>query len=227
MFFNSPVALKANHWYMVKVCITGPSSDAGGDGKESVTGTDGVKFLFKESKTSNNGTTVKSGQLPGIIYRLSSDDGDKEVAEVSEEKKDGSVVHMIKKDFAGTVSEVCAHVRVCMCARVCAYVCVHMCVTVSMLSGQVGIQAVLKLLDWSWHLFSDSGLVGGSGIDNTDITFIATTCINLLRIYITYAYPIQGKTMISLYFSAYSKSVSNFTVPNCLNISFHMLSLNT
>jgi len=126
VFFNSPVALKANHWYMVKVCITGPSSDAGGDGKESVTGTDGVKFLFKESKTSNNGTTVKSGQLPGIIYRLSSDDGDKEVAEVSDEKKDGSVVHMIKKDFAGTVSEVCMHACVCMCARAC--VCVRTCV---------------------------------------------------------------------------------------------------
>jgi len=104
---------------MVKVCITGPSSEAGGDGKDSVTGSDGVKFTFKESKSSNNGTTIKSGQVPGIIYRLSSEDGDKDVAEVSDEKKDGSVdekkdsnvVHMVKKDFAGTVSEVC----LCFC----------------------------------------------------------------------------------------------------------------
>ena len=98
---------------------------------------------------------------------------------------------------------VCVRARVCVCVRVCVHarVCVHMCVTVSMLSGQVGIQAVLKLLDWSWHLFSDSGLVGGSSMDNTDTTFIATTCINLLRIYITYAYPIQGKTRIFLYSS--------------------------
>ena len=118
VFFNAPVALKANFWYMVKVCITGPSSDAGGDGKESITGTDGVKFLFKDSKSANNGTTTKSGQLPGIIYRLSSeDDDDKNVAEVSDDKKDGSVVHMIKKDFAGTVSEVC--VRLCVSVCVC------------------------------------------------------------------------------------------------------------
>jgi len=115
VFFNSPVALKANYWYMVKVCISGPSSDAGGDGKDSVTGTDGVKFTFKESKSSNNGTTTKSGQVPGIIYRLSNDDGDKDVAEVPDEKKDSNVVHMIKKDFAGTVSEVC---DVCVCSVV-------------------------------------------------------------------------------------------------------------
>ena len=83
------------------------------------------------------------------------------------------------------------------CMYVVCVVRVHALVTYIFL--QVGIQAVLKLLDWSWHLFSDSGLVRGSDMGTTDTTFIATTCINLLRIYITYAYPIQGIDRIEFF----------------------------
>ena len=56
------------------------------------------------------------------------------------------------------------------------------------------MQAVLKLLEWSWGLFSNTNLVDGCGVDISNATFIATTCVNLLKIYITYAYPLQGKT---------------------------------
>jgi len=117
VFFPKPVALKPSCWYLVKVCINGPSSDAGGDGKRTVTGEDGVKFSFMNSKISNNGTDTRSGQIPLIIYRLANTEDDKE-AEVADNKKDTSV-HMIKKDFAGTVSEVCTHVCVCVCVSLC------------------------------------------------------------------------------------------------------------
>ena len=51
---------------------------------------------------------------------------------------------------------------------------------------------MLKLLEWSWRLFSNTDMVDGSGVDMSNATFIATTCVNLLKIYITYAYPLQG-----------------------------------
>ena len=132
VFFPKPVAIKPSCWYLVKVCIHGPSSDAGGDGKRAVTGEDGVKFNFMSSKTSNNGTDTRSGQIPLIIYRLASAEDDKEADTGSDDKKDSAAVHMVKKDFAGTVSEVCvcmcACVRVCMCACVCVHVHACMCV---------------------------------------------------------------------------------------------------
>ena len=134
VFFPKPVAIKPSCWYLVKVCIHGPSSDAGGDGKRAVTGEDGVKFNFMSSKTSNNGTDTRSGQIPLIIYRLASAEDDKEADTGSDDKKDSAAVHMVKKDFAGTVSEVCVCMCTCacMCACVCAcmYVCVCVCVCV-------------------------------------------------------------------------------------------------
>ena len=54
VFFPKPVALKPSCWYMVKVYIRGPSSDAGGDSKRTVTGEDGIKFSFINSKHFND-----------------------------------------------------------------------------------------------------------------------------------------------------------------------------
>ena len=143
IFFSKPTALKPHCWYLIKVCIHGPSSDAGGDGKRMVTGDDGVKFTFMNSKTSNNGTDTRSGQIPLIIYRLANAEDDKDTDGRSEDKKDVASVHMIKKDFAGTVTEVCTcvYLSICLymyvydflcssiyCLHMCASVCVYMCV---------------------------------------------------------------------------------------------------
>ena len=122
------MALKPSCWYLVKVCIHGPSSDAGGDGKRTVTGDDGIKFSFMNSKHSNNGTDARSGQIPLIIYRLASGEDDKET-EATEDKKESTSVHLIKKDFAGTVSEVCSCICLCLwsCVHTFAHVYVFMC----------------------------------------------------------------------------------------------------
>ena len=148
VFFPKPVALKPLCWYLVKVCIHGPSSDAGGDGKRTVTGDDGVKFSFMNSKTSNNGTDTRSGQIPQIIYRLASGDDDKET-EGSDDKKDSSSVHLIKKDFAGTVSEVCVRACMYMCTYICVCVCVHtlvhMCVVCEYVCVRLSVHVFLQL----------------------------------------------------------------------------------
>ena len=78
VFFPKLIALKPSCWYLVKVCIHGPSSDAGGDIKHTVTGEDGIKFSFINSKHSNNGTDARSGQIPLIIYRLANGEDDKD-----------------------------------------------------------------------------------------------------------------------------------------------------
>ena len=132
VFFPKPVALKPSCWYLVKVCIHGPSSDAGGDGKRTVTGDDDIKFSFMNSKHSNNGTDARSGQIPLVIYRLASGEDDKET-EATEDKKESTSVHLIKKDFAGTVSEVCSCNCLCMwpcvlCVYMCSCMCMYLCV---------------------------------------------------------------------------------------------------
>ena len=70
VIFPKPVALKPSYWYLVTVCIHGPSSDAKGDSNRTVTGEDGIKFSFINSKHSNDGTDARSGQISLIIYRL-------------------------------------------------------------------------------------------------------------------------------------------------------------
>ena len=156
VFFPKPVALKPSCWYLVKVCIHGPSSDAGGDGKRTVTGDDGIKFSFMNSKHSNNGTDARSGQIPLIIYRLASGEDDKET-EATEDKKESTSVHLIKKDFAGTVSEVCSCVCLCLspciqcvcvrvvCMHVYVYVCVSTCVHLYVMYVHVSVLLIVVL----------------------------------------------------------------------------------
>ena len=97
-------------------------------------------------------------------------------------------------------------VSLCICLCLCVHTVTHMCVVCVVFvymyvcmylicsnSSQIGIQAVLKLLKWSWQLFSNTDLIEGSGIVIVNTTFIATTCVNLLKICITYAHPLQGK----------------------------------
>nr|CAB3264102.1 E3 ubiquitin-protein ligase MYCBP2 [Phallusia mammillata] len=68
--FDEPALISAGQWYTITAKISGPSSDCGSHGKESVTTSDDIKFSFRRSKRSNNGTDVSSGQIPELLYTL-------------------------------------------------------------------------------------------------------------------------------------------------------------
>ncbi|KAL5268418.1 hypothetical protein ACHWQZ_G002322 [Mnemiopsis leidyi] len=66
--FDDAVSLVAGTWYRVTAKVEGPSSDCGNSGKREVV-SDGVKFTFRSSKRSNNGTDSGSGQIPQFLFR--------------------------------------------------------------------------------------------------------------------------------------------------------------
>ncbi|XP_041127844.1 E3 ubiquitin-protein ligase MYCBP2-like [Polyodon spathula] len=75
MMFDEPVLLQSGWWYVAWARVSGPSSDCGSYGLATITTDDGVVFQFKSSKKSNNGTDVNAGQIPQLLYRLPSNDG--------------------------------------------------------------------------------------------------------------------------------------------------------
>lgn len=68
-YFDEPILVQANRWYVVCAWINGPSSDCGSNGQTFVYTTDQVIFTFKSSKLSNNGTDVNAGQIPVLLYK--------------------------------------------------------------------------------------------------------------------------------------------------------------
>jgi E3 ubiquitin-protein ligase MYCBP2 len=94
--FEHPVVLVANNWYLAHIKITSPSgasTDAGSSGQAQVTGPDSVVFNFKNSRESNNGTDVGSGQIPEFLYRIPE----------FEQETDTSL-QLLDKEFAVSVS---------------------------------------------------------------------------------------------------------------------------
>jgi len=72
ILFDEPVLIQANRWYVAWARISGPSSDCGSSGQSVVNTEDQVIFYFKSSKKSNNGTDVNAGQIPQLLYKLTS-----------------------------------------------------------------------------------------------------------------------------------------------------------
>ncbi|XP_078361265.1 BTB/POZ domain-containing protein 6-like [Oculina patagonica] len=69
IFFNSPVVLKGDGRYRFEASISGANSCFGENGQETVL-CSGVRFNFKTSAASGNGTTVKRGQFPQFIFTV-------------------------------------------------------------------------------------------------------------------------------------------------------------
>ncbi|CAL4105683.1 unnamed protein product, partial [Meganyctiphanes norvegica] len=72
ILFDEPISIQANKWYVAWARVSGPSSDCGSSGQSMVTTEDQVIFYFKSSKKSNNGTDVNAGQIPQILYKITS-----------------------------------------------------------------------------------------------------------------------------------------------------------
>ncbi|VDK29643.1 unnamed protein product [Gongylonema pulchrum] len=68
LLFPRPVSIKANLWHVICTQVNGPSSDCGASGQSNVVGEDGVRFFFRNSRMSNNGTDISVGQIPEFLY---------------------------------------------------------------------------------------------------------------------------------------------------------------
>lgn len=96
-----PVAVFAGKWYLVTARISGGSSDCGSSGQSTVTTEDQVMFSFKQSKKSNNGTDVHSGQIPSVLYRVVTPENKQQPS------NNYDPVCKISKNFANTISAEC------------------------------------------------------------------------------------------------------------------------
>ena len=67
VMFDHPVFLEKGKAYDIVSLIKGPPSLYLTDGKESVEAL-GIQFSFSNSAASSNGTKIKSGQLPALIF---------------------------------------------------------------------------------------------------------------------------------------------------------------
>ncbi|KRY47660.1 E3 ubiquitin-protein ligase rpm-1 [Trichinella britovi] len=74
LYFDRPVLCRRQLWYTVCLKMDGPSSDCGADGRSFVKADYGVGFKFRTSELSNNGTDVRFGQIPSILYTLADND---------------------------------------------------------------------------------------------------------------------------------------------------------
>ncbi|KAL4232923.1 PHR domain [Mactra antiquata] len=72
VLLNDPVKLNANVYYTVQMIIKGRPTHYGVNGKEVVEKTD-IRFEFKNSNRSFNGTDVFMGQIPAILYSVNVD----------------------------------------------------------------------------------------------------------------------------------------------------------
>ncbi|XP_031781072.1 E3 ubiquitin-protein ligase MYCBP2 isoform X6 [Nasonia vitripennis] len=105
ILFNEPVALQANRWYVAWAKVSGPSSDCGSGGQETVTAEDQVVFYFKTSKEANNGTDVNAGQIPQLLYRVITPENQN----YSRKRDQVEPVYILKREFSRTVTEECFH----------------------------------------------------------------------------------------------------------------------
>lgn len=102
VMLQKPANVYANRWYLISAKVSGPSSDCGSSGQTTVTTEDLVVFNFKQSRKSNNGTDVNSGQIPSIIYRRVTEDI-KQLSNLFEVDP----VQKVSKSFGNTVSKEC------------------------------------------------------------------------------------------------------------------------
>uniref|UniRef100_A0A8C9U137 RCR-type E3 ubiquitin transferase n=1 Tax=Scleropages formosus TaxID=113540 RepID=A0A8C9U137_SCLFO len=103
MMFEEPVPLQPGWWYVAWARVSGPSSDCGSHGQSTIATDDGVIFQFKSSKKSNNGTDVNAGQIPQLLYRLPTEDGDA----AKGQQPPGEPVRFPRPSFARAVSAEC------------------------------------------------------------------------------------------------------------------------
>ncbi|XP_029559556.1 E3 ubiquitin-protein ligase MYCBP2 isoform X1 [Salmo trutta] len=166
MMFDEPVQLQLGWWYVAWAQVSGPSSDCGSHGQATITTDDSVVFQFKSSKKSNNGTDVNAGQIPHLLYRLPSNDGN-----ASKGKQQTSEpVHILKRSFARTVSVECFESLL----RILHWSWTTLVLGVEELRGLKGFQYTATLLDLE------------------RLRFVGTCCLRLLRVYICEIFPISA-----------------------------------
>ncbi|XP_067655204.1 BTB/POZ domain-containing protein 6-like [Haliotis asinina] len=68
--FAEPVPMTAGVWYTLAMLIKGRMTFRGQNGKEELLCPDDVKFTFRQSLHSKNGTNVNSGQIPSLLYYI-------------------------------------------------------------------------------------------------------------------------------------------------------------
>ncbi|XP_041115648.1 E3 ubiquitin-protein ligase MYCBP2 isoform X5 [Polyodon spathula] len=168
MMFDEPVLLQSGWWYVAWARVSGPSSDCGSHGQATITTDDGVVFQFKSSKKSNNGTDVNAGQIPQLLYRLPSNDGNA----AKGKQQTSEPVHILKRSFARTVSVECFESLL----SILHWSWTTLVLGVEELRGLKGFQYTATLLDLE------------------RLRFVGTCCLRLLRIYICEIYPISGST---------------------------------
>ncbi|XP_051563854.1 E3 ubiquitin-protein ligase MYCBP2 isoform X5 [Myxocyprinus asiaticus] len=168
MMFDEPVLLQLGWWYVAWARVSGPSSDCGSHGQATITTDDGVVFQFKSSKKSNNGTDVNAGQIPQLLYRLPSNDGN-----ASKGKQQSSEpVHILKRSFARTVSVECFESLL----SILHWSWTTLVLGVEELRGLKGFQYTATLLDLE------------------RLRFVGTCCLRLSRVYICEIFPISANT---------------------------------
>jgi hypothetical protein len=70
LLFPSGVVVKKGQVHSVEVVLNGKERlYTGTQGMRSVT-VQGVTFVFSEAERSTNGTTLESGQIPTLLFRL-------------------------------------------------------------------------------------------------------------------------------------------------------------
>ncbi|XP_064413761.1 E3 ubiquitin-protein ligase MYCBP2 isoform X3 [Latimeria chalumnae] len=168
MMFDEPVILQSGWWYVAWARVSGPSSDCGSHGQASITTDDGVIFQFKSSKKSNNGTDVNAGQIPQLLYRLPSSDGNGSKGK----QQTSEPVHILKKSFARTVSVECFESLL----SILHWSWTTLVLGVEELRGLKGYQYIATLLDLE------------------RLKFVGTCCLRLLRVYTCEIYPISVAT---------------------------------
>ncbi|XP_078077745.1 E3 ubiquitin-protein ligase MYCBP2 isoform X22 [Mustelus asterias] len=166
MMFDEPVVLQAGWWYVAWARVSGPSSDCGSHGQASITTDDGVVFQFKSSKKSNNGTDVNAGQIPQLLYRLPSNDGNSGKGK----QQPSEPVHILRRSFARTVSVECFESLL----SILQWSWTTLVLGVEELQGLKGFQYTATLLDLE------------------RLKFVGTCCLRLLRVYICEIYPISA-----------------------------------
>ena len=68
VFFDSPVVIKRGVKYHLEASISGPANSCFGQNGQLSVVCSGVKFDFKNSHFSRNGTKVEQGQFPGFLF---------------------------------------------------------------------------------------------------------------------------------------------------------------
>ncbi|XP_036396028.1 E3 ubiquitin-protein ligase MYCBP2 isoform X7 [Megalops cyprinoides] len=168
MMFDEPVLLQLGWWYVAWARVSGPSSDCGSHGQATITTDDSVVFQFKSSKKSNNGTDVNAGQIPQLLYRLPSNDGNA----AKGKQQSSEPVHILKRSFARTVSVECFESLL----SILHWSWTTLVLGVEELRGLKGFQYTATLLDLE------------------RLRFVGTCCLRLLRVYICEIFPISASS---------------------------------